>query len=127
MVAQSRDPASVRCLLTDAGAPKHWLGLSGRPENYCLAGEHGGCLFVRKSPRHYELLAFLAPAGRGEWGKTFIPEALHWMFANTDAAVLFAQVKDGSAPARRFEYTPARAVWHGNRVIYTRADWERGD
>jgi hypothetical protein len=74
----------------------------------CVASDHGGLLFMPgDAPGEYKMTLFIAPAGRGKWGREFVEAAISWMFENTAAERLIGLSLGLAAEAIRLTYQPA--------------------
>ena len=78
------------------------------------------------------MILFIAPEGRGVWGREMIKAAFSWMFQNTDAQRLIGVASHKTAEKIRLTYPPEGGIYQkingspraAARWIYNRENWK---
>lgn len=108
MLERSTDAAFVNRIANDPSV-RPWLGLGVEPVDlapviqdpavYALMGEHGGLVFLPVLDGVYSVHSLFLPAGRGASAVRAALEAVDWLFANSNAAVITTEVPVNNSAA----------------------------
>jgi hypothetical protein len=83
-----------------AQVPLDLSNVAADDANVLLTGQHGCMMFMPKLPNIFECHTLIAPAGRGEWGKTFVQACFHQIFTLTDCLEVVTKIPKGNLGAR---------------------------